>query len=48
MIVSVERLATTQAYLPEPNDEESAGLERIALLIKVVSEALEKTDRVSL
>jgi hypothetical protein len=43
-----EHQVLERSYLPEPNDEESAGLERIALLINVVSKALEKTDGVSL
>ena len=39
-----EQQVLERSYFPEPNDEGSAGLERISLLIKVVSEALAKTD----
>jgi len=39
-----EQEVLERSYLPEPDDEEQAGLERIALLIKVVSEALAKAD----
>jgi len=37
-----EQQVLERSYMPEPDDEESVGLERIALLIKVVSEALKK------
>ena len=37
-----EQQVLERSYLPEPDEEESAGLERIALLIKVVSEAIAK------
>ena len=39
-----EQQVLERCYLPEPDEEESAGLERIALLIKVVSESLAKAD----
>ena len=39
-----EQQVLERSYFPEPNDEDSAGLERISMLIKVVSEALAKTD----
>ena len=39
-----EQQVLERSYFPEPDEQESAGLERIALLIKVVSEALAKAD----
>jgi hypothetical protein len=39
-----EQQVLERSYFPEPNDEGSAGLERISMLITVVSEALAKTD----